>query len=91
MPYEVELLLRVEEAPAELPESARQELMEVIAMALVRPSSWPAPGGWATIRTAQNTNACGSWGSRGAVTHTPCGSGPVQPLPLRTRHSNRRP
>ncbi|MCI3277604.1 hypothetical protein [Streptomyces cylindrosporus] len=47
MPYEVDLAFRVEEALADLPERGRQEVMEVIAGVLVRPDSWPAPGGWA--------------------------------------------
>ncbi|WP_234390015.1 hypothetical protein [Streptomyces sp. MMG1533] len=36
----------MEEALDGLPEHGRQEVMEVIAAALVRPGSWPSPGGW---------------------------------------------
>lgn len=47
MPYEVDLAVEVEEALKDLPEDGRQEVMGVIAAALVRPDSWPPPGGWA--------------------------------------------
>lgn len=46
MPYEVDLAVRVEEALNDLPEHGYQEVMEVIAAALVRPGSWPPAGGW---------------------------------------------
>jgi hypothetical protein len=49
MPYEVELAVRVEEALDGLPEHGRQEVMEVIAAALVRPDSWPLPGCWGAM------------------------------------------
>ncbi|MEV1082023.1 hypothetical protein AB0I98_27865 [Streptomyces sp. NPDC050211] len=46
MPYRVDLASQVEEALVELPERGRSEVMELIATALVRRESWPAPGGW---------------------------------------------
>lgn len=46
MPYRVDLAVRVEDALDELPAQGRQEVMEVIAAALVRRESWPRPGGW---------------------------------------------
>lgn len=46
MPYTVDLAFRVEETLAELPEDGRQEIMETIAAALVRPHSRPEPGRW---------------------------------------------
>lgn len=45
--YRVDLAFLVEEALAGLPEEGRREVMETIAGAVVRPSAWPAPGGWA--------------------------------------------
>jgi hypothetical protein len=45
MPYMVDLAPRVEEALEEIPANGRHEVMEVIATVLVRPESWPAPGG----------------------------------------------
>ena len=46
MPYEVDLAIRAEDALGELPPEGRQEVMETIAAALVRPRAWPKPGGW---------------------------------------------
>ncbi|MEU1517970.1 hypothetical protein ABZ490_38470 [Streptomyces sp. NPDC005811] len=46
MPYEVDLAIRAEDALDELPPEGRQEVMETIAAALVRPCGWPTPGGW---------------------------------------------
>ncbi|MGW0573746.1 hypothetical protein [Streptomyces tauricus] len=46
MPYEVDLAVRVEDALDELSAEGRQEVMETIAAALVRPEGWPQPGGW---------------------------------------------
>ncbi|MDC0773906.1 hypothetical protein [Streptomyces sp. HD] len=44
MPYEVDLTPRVDDAPTEVAEDGRQEVMEVIAAALVRREAWPTPG-----------------------------------------------
>ncbi|TQJ55968.1 hypothetical protein [Streptomyces sp. SLBN-115] len=46
MPYTVDLAFRVEETLDDLSEDGRQEIMETIAAALVRPDWWPEPGGW---------------------------------------------
>ncbi|MEU1935048.1 hypothetical protein ACH49O_19060 [Streptomyces coeruleorubidus] len=46
MPYEVDLAVRVEDVLDDLSSEGRQEVMETIAAVLVRPESWPAPGGW---------------------------------------------
>lgn len=46
MTYRVDLAFRVEEALAELPDKDLQDVMETIAAALVRPETWPTPGGW---------------------------------------------
>jgi len=46
MPYEVDLAVRVEDALDELPPEGRREVMETIAVALMRPRQWPEPGGW---------------------------------------------
>ncbi|TQJ55989.1 hypothetical protein [Streptomyces sp. SLBN-115] len=46
MAYEVDLAVRVEDALDELPQEGRQEVMETIAAALVRPREWPELGGW---------------------------------------------
>ncbi|AOW88201.1 hypothetical protein [Streptomyces olivaceus] len=46
MPYEVDLAIRAEDALGALPPEGRQEVMEMIAAALVRPRVWPKPGGW---------------------------------------------
>jgi hypothetical protein len=42
----VDLAIQAEDALAELPEEGRHEVMELIATALVRRETWPAPGGW---------------------------------------------
>ncbi|MFD5453619.1 hypothetical protein [Streptomyces olivaceus] len=44
--YEVDLAVRAEDALLELPQEGRQEIMETLAAALVRPREWPQPGGW---------------------------------------------
>lgn len=49
MPYEVDLAIRAEDALDELPPEGRQEVMETIAAALVRPRAWPKPGGWHAV------------------------------------------
>ncbi|MEU8678627.1 hypothetical protein [Streptomyces sp. NPDC048560] len=47
MPYTaVDLASHAEATLDELPEDGRREIMETIAAALVRPYSWPEPGGW---------------------------------------------
>ncbi|MFG2351805.1 hypothetical protein [Streptomyces phaeochromogenes] len=46
MTYTVDLALDVEEALAALSDDDRQEVMELIAAALVDPNSWPTLGGW---------------------------------------------
>ncbi|ELP61502.1 hypothetical protein PV735_31920 [Streptomyces turgidiscabies] len=45
MTYRVDLAFRVEESLANLPGKGQQEIFETIAAALVRPDSWPPPGG----------------------------------------------
>jgi hypothetical protein len=46
MTYRVDLVPRVEAVLEELPEAGRREVMGLIAVVLVRPELWPAPGGW---------------------------------------------
>ncbi|MEU6379586.1 hypothetical protein [Streptomyces sp. NPDC046909] len=46
MTYTVDLAVEVEQALTELSDDDRQEVMELIAGALVDPNSWPAPDGW---------------------------------------------
>lgn len=45
--YRVDLVFRVEDVLACLPEEGLREVMETIAAVLARPGSWPPPGGWA--------------------------------------------
>jgi hypothetical protein len=46
VPYEVDLAIRAEDTLEEVSPQGRQEVMETIAAALVRPREWPEPGGW---------------------------------------------
>ncbi|MFE2889341.1 hypothetical protein [Streptomyces sp. NPDC059272] len=45
MTYRVDLPFRVEEALAGLPDRGQQEIFKTFTAALVRPHSWPPPGG----------------------------------------------
>lgn len=46
MTYAVDLALDVEKDLAKLSVDDHQEVMQLIAAALVDPNSWPVPGGW---------------------------------------------
>ncbi|GGN46048.1 hypothetical protein [Streptomyces fuscichromogenes] len=46
MAFRVDLTVQVEDALKELPDDGHRDVMEVIAAALTRRGSWPAPGGW---------------------------------------------
>ncbi|MCX5336864.1 hypothetical protein [Streptomyces sp. NBC_00140] len=46
MAYRADLAVQVDEALMGLSDDDRQEVMELIAEALVDPNSWPAPDGW---------------------------------------------
>ncbi|MFD4540780.1 hypothetical protein [Streptomyces bauhiniae] len=46
MVYTVDLALDVEKALAKLSDDDHQQVMELIAAALVEPNSCPTPGGW---------------------------------------------
>ncbi|MGW3030200.1 hypothetical protein ACWDCB_03095 [Streptomyces sp. NPDC001178] len=46
MTYRVELAVQVEDTLATLSADEWQEVMVTIAAVLVRPATWPEPGGW---------------------------------------------